>query len=48
MVVVCKVLETVLTSCCQVVNLARFKLARVSAIPSDIGNTCTLQSFSSN
>jgi hypothetical protein len=32
-------------SCCQVITLARFKLARVSAIPSDMGNTCPLQSF---
>jgi hypothetical protein len=35
-------------SCCQVITLARFKLARVSTIPSDMGNTCPLQSFSSN
>jgi hypothetical protein len=35
-------------SCCQVITLARFKLSRVSVIPSDMGNTCTLQSFSSN
>jgi hypothetical protein len=28
--------------------LARFKLARVSMIPSGMGNTCLLQSFSSN
>jgi hypothetical protein len=28
--------------------LARFKLARLSAIPSDINNTFPLQSFSSN
>jgi hypothetical protein len=28
--------------------LARFKLAQVSVIPSDMGNTCPLQSFSSN
>jgi hypothetical protein len=28
--------------------LGRFKLARVSAIPLDMGNTCPLQSFSSN
>jgi hypothetical protein len=28
--------------------LARFKLARASVIPSDMGNTCSLQSFSSN
>jgi hypothetical protein len=35
-------------SCCQVITLARFKLARVSAIPLDMGNTCPLQSFSSN
>jgi hypothetical protein len=35
-------------SCCQVITLARFKLARVSAIPSDMGNTYPLQSFSSN
>jgi hypothetical protein len=35
-------------SCCQVITLARFKLARVSTIPSDMGNTCLLQSFSSN
>jgi hypothetical protein len=35
-------------SCCRVNTLARFKLARVSAIPSDMGNTCPLQSFSSN
>jgi hypothetical protein len=35
-------------SCFQVITLARFKLARVSAIPSDMGNTCLLQSFSSN
>jgi hypothetical protein len=34
--------------CCQVFILARFKLARVSVIPSDIDNTCPLQSFSSN
>jgi hypothetical protein len=33
---------------CQVITLARFKLARDSTIPSDIGNTCLLQSFSSN
>jgi hypothetical protein len=32
-------------SCCQVITLARFKLARVSAIPSDMGNTCPFQSF---
>jgi hypothetical protein len=32
-------------SCCQVITLARFKLAQVSTIPSDIGNTCPLQSF---
>jgi hypothetical protein len=35
-------------SCCQVITLARFKLARVSVIPSDMGNICPLQSFSSN
>jgi hypothetical protein len=35
-------------SCCQVITLARFKLARVSAILSDMGNTFPLQSFSSN
>jgi hypothetical protein len=35
-------------SCCRVNTLARFKLARVSAIPSDMGNTCPLKSFSSN
>jgi hypothetical protein len=35
-------------SCCQVITLARFKLAQVSVIPSDMGNTCSLQSFSSN
>jgi hypothetical protein len=35
-------------SCCQVITLVRFKLARVSKIPSDMGNTCPLQSFSSN
>jgi hypothetical protein len=35
-------------SCCQVITLVRFKLARVSVIPSDMGNTCPLQSFSSN
>jgi hypothetical protein len=35
-------------SCCQVITLAKFKLARVSVIPSDMGNTCPLQSFSSN
>jgi hypothetical protein len=35
-------------SCCQVITLARVKLARVSAIPSDMGNTCPLQSFGSN
>jgi hypothetical protein len=35
-------------SCCQVITLVRFKLARVSTIPSDMGNTCPLQSFSSN
>jgi hypothetical protein len=35
-------------SVCQVITLARFKLARVSAITSDMGNTCPLQSFSSN
>jgi hypothetical protein len=34
--------------CCQVITLAMFKLARVTAIPSDMGNTCSLQSFSSN
>jgi hypothetical protein len=34
--------------CCQVITLARFKLARVSAIPSDMRNTCPLKSFSSN
>jgi hypothetical protein len=28
--------------------LARFKLAQVSTVPSDMGNTCLLQSFSSN
>jgi hypothetical protein len=33
---------------CHVYYLARFKLARVSTIPSDMGNTCPLQSFSSN
>jgi hypothetical protein len=32
-------------SCCQVITLARFKLSRVSAILSDMGNTCPLQSF---
>jgi hypothetical protein len=31
--------------CCQVITLAKFKLARVSMIPSDMGNTCPLQSF---
>jgi hypothetical protein len=35
-------------SCCPVITLARFKLARVSMLPSDMGNTCPLQSFSSN
>jgi hypothetical protein len=35
-------------SCYRDITLARFKLARVSAIPSDMGNTCPLQSFSSN
>jgi hypothetical protein len=35
-------------SCCQVIILARFKLARVSTIPSDMDNTCPLQSFSNN
>jgi hypothetical protein len=35
-------------ACCQVITLARFKLSRVSVIPSDMGNTCPLQSFSSN
>jgi hypothetical protein len=35
-------------SCCQVISLAGFKLARVSAIPLNMGNTCPLQSFSSN
>jgi hypothetical protein len=35
-------------SCCQFITLARFKLARVSVIPSDMSNTCALQSFSSN
>jgi hypothetical protein len=29
-------------SCCQVIILARFKLARVSVIPSDMGNTYPL------
>jgi hypothetical protein len=28
--------------------LARFKLAKVVVTPSDMGNTCLLQSFSSN
>jgi hypothetical protein len=28
--------------------LARFKLAKVFVTPSDMGNTCLLQSFSSN
>jgi hypothetical protein len=32
-------------SCCQVITLARFILARVSVIPSDMDNTCPLQSF---
>jgi hypothetical protein len=32
-------------SYCQVITLTRFKLARVSAIPLDMGNTCPLQSF---
>jgi hypothetical protein len=32
-------------SCCQVITLARFKLAPVSAMPSDMGNTCPLLSF---
>jgi hypothetical protein len=35
-------------SCCQVITLTRFKLAQVSTIPSNMGNTCLLQSFSSN
>jgi hypothetical protein len=35
-------------SCCQVHTLARFRLAWVSVIPSDMGNTYPLQSFSSN
>jgi hypothetical protein len=35
-------------SCCQVIILARFKLARVSTIPSDMDNTCPLQSFNNN
>jgi hypothetical protein len=34
--------------CCQVITLARVKIAQVSAIPSDMGNTYPLQSFSSN
>jgi hypothetical protein len=29
--------------CCQDITLARYKLARVSAIPSDMGNTFPLQ-----
>jgi hypothetical protein len=32
-------------SCSQVISLARVKLVRVSVIPSDMGNTCSLQSF---
>jgi hypothetical protein len=31
--------------CCQVITLARFKLTQVSTIPSDMGDTCPLQSF---
>jgi hypothetical protein len=35
-------------SCCQVITLARFKLARVSVTLSNMSDTCPLQSFSSN
>jgi hypothetical protein len=35
-------------SCCQVVTLARFKLAQVSATLSDMSDYCLLRSFSNN
>jgi hypothetical protein len=48
MVAVCKVLEIVCTPCCQVVTLQGLNWLESPQLPSDMGNTCPLQSFSSN
>jgi hypothetical protein len=48
MVAVCKVLETVHTSCCQVVTLQGLNWLKSPRLPSNMGNACTLQSFNSN
>jgi hypothetical protein len=35
-------------SCCHVITLQGLKLARITVKPSDMGDTCLLQSFNSN